>query len=140
MNYSKAIFLISDTVRAIEATYEAGEDASRTTFKTLNQDIKVDDYITVPTDTRHKMTVCKVVGVDLDIDLESSERIDWVIGTVDRADFEELQRQEDDAISKIKSAEKRRKRAELRDALIADAEDDLKALPIYTTKSSEVAS
>lgn len=134
MNYSTAIFLISDSVRAVEATYEADTEkttAPRTVFKTLNSDIKVGDYVVVPTNTRHNMTVCKVAAVDIEIDLETTEEIAWIIGTVDRADFEDLKRQEDEAIAKIKSAEKRRKREQLRRDLLADAEDDLKALPIY---------
>ena len=133
MNYSRAIFLISDDVRAVNVTYEDEDDAPRTMFKTLNQDIKVDDYVVVPTNTRHKMTVCKVVDVDVEPDLESSSELKWVVGVVDRANFEEITRQENDAIDKIKSAEKRRKREELRKALLADAEDEIKALPIYTT-------
>lgn len=139
MNYSTAIFLISDSVRAVEATYEADTEkatAPRTVFKTLNPDIKVGDYVVVPTNTRHNMTVCKIVAVDIEIDLETTEEIAWIIGTVDRADFEDLKRQEDEAIAKIKSAEKRRKREQLRRDLLADAEDDLKALPIYERNES----
>ena len=134
MNYSRAIFLISDEVRAVYVTYEADEHASRSMFKTLDSSIKADDYVVVPTNTRHKMTVCRVAEVDVEPDLEGSDDLDWIIGVVNRADFEDIQRQENEAINKIKSAEKRRKRDELRKALLADAEDELKALPICTQR------
>ncbi len=75
MNYSTAIFLINPKVRAIAAVYEPDTDnrkAPRTIFKTFDSTIEVGDYILVPTDTRHKMTVNKVVEVDVEPDLESS--------------------------------------------------------------------
>jgi len=138
MNYSKAIFLVSDDVRAVEATYERDQvekPAPRTVFKTLNPKIKAGDYVVVPTSTRHLMTVCQVVAVDVEIEFENGPDLDWIIGTVDRADFETIKRQEADAITKIKSAEKRRKREELRQALLDDVgEEEIKALPIYSDK------
>lgn len=137
MNYSTAIFLISDKARAIMATYESYDDAPRTMFKTLDPKIAVDDYVLVPTTTRHHMTVCKVVEVDVEPDFDAADEVQWIIGTVNTKDFNDLKAQEGDAITKIKSAEKRKKREELRKALIADAEDDLKALPIYTAESKE---
>lgn len=74
MNYSTAIFLINPKVRAIAAIYEPDTDsrkAPRTVFKTFDQSIGVNDYILVPTETRHKMTVNKVVEVDVEPDLET---------------------------------------------------------------------
>ncbi len=132
MNYSTAIFLISDQARAVQVTYEDDENASRTMFKTLDPNIKVDDFVTVPTDTRHKMTVCKVVEVDVEPDLETSREMQWIVGVVGTADFDQIKSQEGDAIARIKSAEKTRKRKELREALLADVGDGLKALPIYS--------
>ena len=137
MNYSTAIFLISDRARAVMVTYEDHEGAPQTMYKTLDDRIKVDDYVVVPTSTRHHMTVCKVAEVDVEPDFDSAKDVEWIIGIVDTADFHDLKSQEGDAIAKIRSAEKRRKRKELRDALIADAEDDLKALPIYAPGDDE---
>ena len=134
MNFSTAIFLISDEARAVVVTYEAHEGAERTLYKTLDPDIAVDDFVVVPTDTRHKMTVCKVVEVDVDVDFDSAAEIKWILGRVDTADIDEIRRQEEDAITKIKSAEKRSKREELRKKLLDDVgEESLKALPIYTS-------
>lgn len=133
MNYSTAIFLISDDVRAIMATYEAGDGAPRTMFKTLDQRIKVNDLVVVESGTRHKVTVCKVIEVDVEVDFDCPTKVEWVKGLVDTADADEIKRQEEDAINKIKSAEKRSKREELRAKLMADVgEDSIKSLPIYT--------
>ena len=132
MNYSTAIFLISDAVRGVMVAYEADENAPLTFFKTLNSNIKVDDYVVVPTNSRHKMTVCQVREVDVEPDFDLREDVKWIIGTVDRADFEDIQAQESTAITRIQSAEKRKKREELRDALLADVgEDEIKALPVF---------
>lgn len=130
MNYSTAVFLINKNARAIAATYEHGDSAARTIFKTLDQTIKVNDFVIVPTDTRHKMTVVKVVETDVDVDFDSAAQMAWIVGTVDRSQFETTLQQEADAIVKIKSAELRKKRAELAASVLADYAPEIKALPI----------
>ena len=130
MNYSTAIFLINKHVRAIQATYEAEDNAKRTAFKTLDDTIAVGDYIVVPTDTRHKMTVCKVMETDVDVDFDSVLPVQWVIGKVDRAAHELTLGQENKAIQVIKSAELHKKRDDLRNAMLANHLDTIKALPI----------
>ena len=119
MNYTRAVFLISDDVRAVACVYGAGEGAKRTVFKTFDREIRVDDFVVVPTDTRHRMTVVRVVEVDLEPDLQSGD------------DMEQIEAQEKAAIAKIKAAELRRQKRELRDALLdEEATKDLKLLPI----------
>lgn len=122
MNYSTAVFLVNDNIRAILGTYEAEENAKRTMFKTLDPTIKVGDYIVVPTDTRHKMTVLKVTDVGVEVDFDSNTQVPWVISTLDRASYENTLAQESTMIDAIKSAELRKKRDELRKALVIDAE------------------
>lgn len=132
MNYSKAVFLINDNVRAVIGTYEAHEGAPQTVFKSFDQSLKESDYVIVPTDTRHKMTVVKIVGfMDvLDVDLESSTQVAWIIGKVNLADYSQILSEEEAAIQAIKSAEKLKKRNELRAALLADGAEKIKGLPI----------
>lgn len=140
MNYSTAIFLISDEVRAIRAVYEDedeyrkkhGRAPERQTFKTINPGIEVSDLIVVPTNTRHKATVVRVVEVDFDLDVETGEDVKWVIDRIDPAEYEDVKAQEQTAIAKIKSSQVRRRRKELVDDLVADAEEDLRQLPIYS--------
>lgn len=137
MNNTTVVFLINDKVRAIHATYEADEHAVKTLFKTLDKDISVGDYIIVPTATRHKMTVCKVVAVDIEVDYDSSTLVDWVIGKVDRSAHEQTVAQEAVAIQTIRAAEVNKKRDDLRKALIANNEATIKALPISSFTQME---
>lgn len=134
MNYSTAIFLINSKVRAVMATYEADDPggrapAPRTMFKTLDDRIQIGDFVIVPTNTRHNMTVCKVVEVDVDVDFESSVCVAWVIAKVDRTVHELYVAREAEAIATIKSAEKTKKREDLRAAILADT-PALRALAI----------
>lgn len=130
MNYSTAVFLINDRVRAIHCTYEAGENQPRTLFKTFDATIKEGDFVVVPTNTRHLMTVVKVVAVDVEFDIETSAKVDWVISRLDLAPHWETLAQEQEAIRTIQSAEKNRKREELRKSVLADAAGALNNLPI----------
>ena len=135
MNYSTAVFLINDKVRAIACTYE--EDGPKTIFKTLNAEIGVDDLVIVPTNTRHMMTVCKVTAVDVDVDYDSSTQMSWIIDTVDTTDYDVVLGQEAQAIEAVKSAEKRRRKDELRAAVFKDQEESMKSLAITSLDDGE---
>lgn len=138
MNYSTAIFLINPKVRAIAAIYEPDTDARkapRTIFKTFDQTISVGDFVLVPTETRHKMTVNKVVDVDVEPDLESSVQMNWVIGTVDRLMYEDVLKQEARAIDLMKAAEKTHAREELRKKMMAHV-DETKLAALQITRMS----
>lgn len=130
MNYSTAIFLINKHCRAVLATYEAEDNAKRAMFKTLDPNISVGDFVVVPTDTRHKMTVCKIVETDVDVDFDSPTSVLWIIGKIETSPHEQCLGQEQKAIQVIKSAELRKKRDDLRQAMFADHLDTIKALPI----------
>lgn len=124
MNYSTAIFLVNKSVRAIVGIYEDDDNGKKvvpkTLFKTLDPTIKVGDYVLVPTSTRHKMSINKVVETDVDIDFDVTAPMAWVISVVERDDYERTVKMEETAIVAIKSAEKRRKQDELREALLKD--------------------
>ena len=131
MNYSIAIFLMSDKVRGILATYEDHEGAEKKFFKTLDPDIKPDDYVVVETDTRHHMTVCKVTDVDVEVDIDTDANIKWIIGVVRRADFDALKAHEDQAITAVKKAEKRKRRNDMAQALKEDLEAAGEDMPTF---------
>jgi hypothetical protein len=136
VNYSTAIFLINPKVRAIAAIYEPDTEtrkATRTIFKTFDQALSVGDYVLVPTDTRHKMTVNKVVEVDIEPDLESSACMQWVIGVVDRVAYEDVLAQETRAIDLMKAAEKTHAREELRKKMLAHV-DETKLAALQITR------
>lgn len=130
MNYSTAVFLINDKVRAMACTYEAQENASRTIFKTMDPAIKVGDFCIVPTDTRHKMTVVKVVDADVDPDLDSTAPMAWIVAPVELDDYAAILKKEEQAIETIKSAEKTKRRAEMRDAVFKDQQEKLSSLQL----------
>lgn len=121
MNQSTAIFLVDDHVRAIKASYDDTDNGKVIkTFKTLDTNIKVDDFVVVPTHTRHKMTVCKVVEVDVDVDFDSNEEVKWVVASVDKTQHDQIVKQEEVAIKKIRSAEVNKKKMDLLNAMKLD--------------------
>ena len=128
MNYSTAIFLINEHARAVAVCYEP--DGKRTIFKTLDPEVEVDDLVVVETDTRHGYTVCKVVEVDIDLDMDSQQDVRWIVSRLDTSHHDELRGQETEAIKAIKSAELRKKREDLRNAMFKDHTETLKELPI----------
>lgn len=148
MNYTTAIFLINNKARAITVAYEPEEPPTtpwngqatktktscglpnRMLFKTLDPDIKKDDYVVVPTHTRHGMTVCRVVEADVDVDFDSAALVAWIVAKVDRAPYDQTIQQEDVAIAAIRKAETRKKRNDLRDAILTDQLEAIQALPI----------
>jgi hypothetical protein len=136
MNYSTAIFFLDPNVRAIRVTYE--ENESKTTlFKTLDDSIKKDDYVTVPTGTRHGMTVCKVKEADIEVDPDYSGQVDWIVGKVDKDRYDSILKQEDVAIQKLKSAEIRKKRSAIQETLKKELSLDLNALAIDHIPTTE---
>jgi hypothetical protein len=145
MNYSAAVFLINDNARAIACTYQPedqpkdGHPGRAYVFKTLDATIKVDDFVVVPTNTRHGMTVNKVVAVDVDIDYDSDIKFAWIIGKVDKAAYDALLAKEAEAVTAINLAERTRKRHELRASLMAHSAEALKNLPITVIGTPELA-
>ena len=103
----------------------------------MDTSIKVGDYVIVPTATRHNMTVVKITATDVDVDFDSPVQMTWVIGKIDRSSYDDMLTQEQTAIQAIKSAETRRKRDQLRDAMLKDYEEQIKALPITTAGSEK---
>lgn len=124
MNYSTAIFLVNQAVRAVAVSYDTDAEGKGirpfTLFKTLDPDVEVGQYVVIPTDTRHRMTVARVEEVDVDVDLESTVQVGWLVDAVDRRAYDEVIGREANAIGAIKSAERRAKQEELREKLIAD--------------------
>lgn len=156
-NYSTAIFLINKSARAIAVTYEKIDLNQDTTklkfqpaylsggklpdgavvFKTMDKDIAVNDFVIVPTDTRHGMTVCKVVAVDVEIDFESSNECHWLIGTVNTIDFEDIRQQEEKAIIAIKAAEVNQKKEALSNALLENLKNSGVDIPMLNAPAED---
>lgn len=128
MNNSTIVFLINDSVRAIKATYE--ERGKEEIFKTFDPDIAVDDLVVVESTTRHDMTVVKVTEVDVDLDFDTTEKVKWIVQRIDKPGFMQVLANEAKAIDTVKSAERRRQKAELRANLMKDHEGEFDKLAL----------
>lgn len=131
MNYSTAVFLINSDVRCVAVSYEADDKPERwVLFKTFDKDICKDDLVVVPTNTRHNFTVCKVMKTDVDVDFDSSVQMQWIVDRVHMDDHKAILAKEEKAIETVKGAELKRKKDELRDAIFAKHQDDLRTLEL----------
>lgn len=159
MNFSTAIFLINKDVRAIAVSYDKIDMDADTTkmkyqpaylsgggvpkgseiYKTLDESIKVGDFVVVPTNTRHGMTVCQVVAVDVEIDFDSDEECHWIVGNVSMENFEKTRQGEDQAIQAMKAAQVNKKRNELSDTMLANMGDDIPKLEMFNKTPSAPA-
>lgn len=137
MNYSTAVFLINNKVRAVEASYEDGQ--KHKIFKTFDMSIQVGDLVVVPTDTRHKRTVVKVTRLDANVDFDGQEHVHWIVSKIDETNYKDTTAQESQAIESIKSAEIRKKREDLANALWADKAEELKAIPLASMNGNAPA-
>jgi hypothetical protein len=135
MNYSTAVFLINNNIRAVLANYEnevarSGE-MKKVMFKTFDHSIAVGDICVVPASTRHGFTTVKIMEVDVNVDFDSQTTVDWIVDRVDISEYKQNVTEENQATETIKSAEMRKRRQTLMEDLITDREA-IKALPIYS--------
>lgn len=138
MNYSTAVFLINRDMRAVICEYEPSDPIynkstganNRVIFKTLDKFIKKDDYVVVQTNTRHGMTVVKVIETDVSIDFDSPNEVKWVVCKVDKTQHEKILADEAQAVEAIKRAEFNKRRQTLLNDVATDQEE-LKSLPMY---------
>ena len=129
MHNSRKVFLLEGNKepRCVLAAYLATEKADTTEFKTFNPTIRVDDYVVVPSSTRHNMTVCKICEVDVEPTLDTDDKIDWIVCTIDRSSYMDTIKQEGIFIDAVKEAEKASLKKKLREDFLANVDvSDLK--------------
>lgn len=137
MNDTTIAFLINDDLRAVIGIYKPDlpgqKNEPRVMFKTLDKSIKVDDVVMVPSSTRHRFTTFKITEVDVDVDFDCPTKIDWIVGKLDTVLYDKYKALESAALVRVKSAEKAKKKRELKETLLSDpALKDL-ALTVDTT-------
>lgn len=139
MDSSKIVFLINDQVRLIRVSYDeshgvpTGSAPGKTyQVKTLDQSVAVDDLVLVETATRHGLTVCKVIEVDLDVDFDDGQPLKWAFQRVDSAAIELIRAQEGEAMKAAARAELKRKRDQLREGIFAEHSEMLTGLALTT--------
>lgn len=133
MNYSAAVFLINDDVRALYVIYNpdpTGPDQKERRYlvKTLDPSIKVDDYVVIPSTVGHKLTVAKVTGVDAEVDFDSTTVIPWIVQRINLDQFNTTIQLEEEAVTKIKAADFAKRRRNLADTMMSAK--DMLALPL----------
>lgn len=128
MNYSTAVMLINENIRAVNVTYEPDEHscqtAKRTMYKTLDTSLEVGDLVVVPTDTRHRFTIARIDAVDVEVDFESSTQVDWIAGNAPIESYNDILQKEGEMISVVKASEKRAKREEIKKNMIGLQEEN----------------
>jgi bifunctional DNA-binding transcriptional regulator/antitoxin component of YhaV-PrlF toxin-antitoxin module len=133
MNYTTAAFLVNRGMRAVLAVYEEDLDGrsapKRTMFKTLDPKVAKDDLVVVPSSTRHKATIVKVVEVDVSVDFDDPTPVAWIVARVDPAEHERLSKLEGEMVEILKKKEFEKRRAKV--AADLGVGDDLKSLPLY---------
>lgn len=130
MDSSKIVFLVNDHVSAVRAVYEDDNSAKKYVFKCFDQSIKIGDLAVVQTGTRFGFTVVKILETNIDVDFDSPIEFKWLVQKVDLDGFNGILAQEGQAIAAVQSAELRRKKAELRRTMFADAAENIAALPL----------
>lgn len=107
-----------DDCRVIACSYDQDKDgkgiAPFTLFKTFDKDIAKEQLVIVPTNTRYGFTAVRVEELDVEWSPESTTPIDWIVGKLDPAHFENLKAQEKKALEIINAAEKRKQREEMK--------------------------
>jgi hypothetical protein len=140
VNPEMAIFLADipgAPVRCLEVVYDPRKPHEKTLCKTFDQTIKIDDYVVVQTDERHNMTVCKVVRVDIQPSLRSSDRCRWILSKVDMDAHERNLTGEQHLLNVMHSAEIRKEREEMRKTFMGDLKPDETKLMLEAFGPSE---
>lgn len=145
MNYTRAIFIANEAVRAVKVNYDpkfnefdapsssGGRDMADTHnkwFKSLDPDLKVGDLVIVPTNTRHGGAVCKVLEIAEHVDLDSKFDMDWIKAKYSDEPYDNLIKQEKFIIDKLQANERKKRNAKLRAEVFADDEKEILALPL----------
>lgn len=109
INYSTAAMLFNPNIRAIKCSYKLDNQGSPKQlylFKTLDASISVGDYVAVPADTRHKLTVVRVEEVDVEIDFDDMNlNLKWIVDVVDVASYNKVLVEEKNWVSAFKAAQ-----------------------------------
>ena len=143
MNYSTAVMLINPNIKAVRVTYEPDVQGQslkqRYTFKTLDHSLRKGDYVTIPTDTRHEITVAQVDETDVEVDFDSDIQLKWVIGKVDVEAAKTIKAEELKWIEQLKASEKRKKQEEIKKNLL-DMYKDVEMNSLAITNMSNLSS
>lgn len=122
MNYSTAVMLFNSDIRAIRVSYDPNDKVNGLPksylFKTLDPDLKVGDFVSIPTDTRHNITVAKVEEIDAEVDFDSSLEIKWIVSRVPTKEYEAILADEQIWIAEMKKAQNMKKKEDIKKSML----------------------
>ncbi len=128
MHPSHYILIANPNVLIARCAYnedKPGINTDVTAFKTLDTSIQPGDYVVIPTNRRHGMTVVRVKSVDPLLKsryaIKGDDKLDWIIGKVDKSAYETLLKHEGDLIERFNALEIERERQELAKTHMAGA-------------------
>ena len=122
MNYSTAVMLFNNDIRAVRVSYDpkdlVGDKPRSYLFKTLDPDLKVGDFVTIPTESRHKLTVARVEEVEAEVDYDDSLEIKWIVSRVPVTEYEGILSDEQQWIAEMKKAQNRKKKEDIKKNMV----------------------
>lgn len=122
MNYSTAVMLFNQDIRAIRVSYDPNDKVNGVPksyiFKTLDPDLKVGDFVSIPTDTRHLMTVARVEELEAEIDFDSTMEIKWIISRVPTKEYQAILDDEQAWIAEMKKAQNLKKKEDIKKSML----------------------
>jgi hypothetical protein len=141
MNYSTAIFLINDDVRALLVVFSTDEERQqkvpRYMVKTFDKTIAEGDYVVVPsTMGMENLAIARVTDVDVEVDFDSTTHVPWVVQRISLDEFNETTQQEDVAVAAIRQAHFVAKKKQLGKDLFSAR--TLAELPLVSKKPREI--
>lgn len=113
MHDSRTVFLLDDNIKCVSGKYDIGHNSSTEEFKTAIEGIEVGDYVVVPTDTRQKMTVVRIDEINIEPDLESDVKMDWVMCKVPKQAYDATMASEKTFVDRTRVAARIRKKEQL---------------------------
>lgn len=128
MNYSTAVMLFNQDIRAVRVSYDPSDKVNGKPrdylFKTLDPELIVGDYVNIPTETRHNITVGRVEEIDSEVDFDSELEIKWVISRVPMREHENILYDEQQWIAEMKKAQARKKKEDIKKSMVEMYEAD----------------
>lgn len=143
MNYSTAVMLFNEDIRAVRVSYDPNDKVNDRPkdylFKTLDPDLKVGDFVTIPTDTRHNITVGRIEEIEAEVDFDCDKEIKWIISRVPVSEYEAILMDEAQWIVEMKKAQNRKKKEDIKKSMVEMYQADgasLETLAIAGRKSA----
>lgn len=131
MNYSTAVLLVSEQVKAIGVKFgtSGGSLSGKEYVYKTTEDVELGDLVLVQTDDNiYSYKVVEVTNLDPEVPFEGDRKIKWIVQKVDLTLRETNEEREAEVVEKVMQANKKSKREQLRDMLMASVSDEDKKL------------